>query len=120
MIRILAYIGGLLLAGFVGWSIRELLSWIFRPARERRQEAKMAAVMEKVFEKNWQKRNPGEPITAPVRVQLSGTSAAVSHAFVASGGFRVRLAGAIVAQPVLRPGEKNGAASDNSANEGPR
>jgi hypothetical protein len=103
-----AFVVSLVLAGIVGAVIRELVLLILRPGRERRQETRMAALIEKSLEADWQKRHPGEAITDPVRVQLAGNSAAVSHAFVASGGFRVGGGGVATSAKNTGPGAGGG------------
>ncbi|MGA2436338.1 MAG: hypothetical protein ABSG25_13760 [Bryobacteraceae bacterium] len=81
MIGVLLYIGGLILAGVVGWGIREILSLPGRRAREHKQAelikaATKAAVIEGIKEyDDWRSKHPGEPMTEPVRQQIANTSA---------------------------------------------
>lgn len=75
----------LILGGLVGWGIRELLSLPGRSARERRQMELMKRAASQALEEDWQRRNPGKPITAPVYEQIAASATVAVHHLTADG-----------------------------------
>lgn len=78
---VLAYIGGLLLASFVGWGVGKLLSLPGQASQDRKQKA---LIRESLLE-FWQWEHPGESLPDPVRKRIDVILKAEGGSFKITG-----------------------------------